>query len=105
MSPARVAEEPAPEILPPPTDKVELEQARRRREQYDRNFAWFQEHVVELGLTRFGRAVCIAGQQVFDADTAVAAVAAARAAHPDDLGWFIYYFPTHRLPRIYAYPR
>lgn len=105
MSPATVAEEPSPVILPSPTDPVELESARRRREQYDLNFAWFQERVVELGLTRFGRHVCIAGRQVFDADTAAAALAAARQAHPDDAGAFVYYFPTHRLPRVYAHPR
>jgi hypothetical protein len=105
MSPANVAEETPPELLPSPTDPVELEQARRRREQYDRNFAWFQEHVVELGLSRFGRTVCVAGQQVFDADTAVEALSAARKAHPDDTGAFVYYFPAHRLPRVYAHPR
>lgn len=102
MSPTSVVEEPTAELLPSPTDPAELEQARRRREQYDRNHAWFQKRVVELGRTRFGRYVCVSGQHVFDADTPMAAIAAARAAHPDDTGWFLYYFPTHRRPRVYA---
>jgi hypothetical protein len=95
--------EPVAVLLDVPSDPVEVERARARRERFDRNWAWFQSQVVELGKKLFGRYVCVAGQQAFVAETASEAVAAAAATHPDDDGRFVYFFPTHRLPRIHAH--
>ena len=44
----------------------------------------------------------MAGEELFVADDTEEAIALARAAHPEDDGWFTRYIPKERLPRIYA---
>jgi len=39
---------------------------------------------------------------LFVADTATEAVAKAKAAHPEDQGWFTRYIPKEKVARIYA---
>lgn len=46
--------------------------------------------------------ICIAGQELFAADTAEEALALARTAHPEDDGRILRYIPRERVPRIYA---
>ena len=91
-----------PIVMEEVTDAAELAEARSQREQFDRNSAWLQAHASEVYPKYRGKCICIAGQQVFVADTAKEALARATAAHPDDRGRFVHYIPKDRVPRIYA---
>ena len=50
-----------------------------------------------------GKCICVAGEELFVADTAAEALAQATAAHPDDKGRFVHYIPKEKVPRIYAH--
>ena len=85
------------------TDPTELAAAEVRREHFDRNSAWFQAHIREVGAPeRRGKFLCIAGEEAFFGETVEDAVAQATAAHPDDLGWFTRYIPREKVARVYA---
>jgi hypothetical protein len=84
------------------TDPVVLAAARAQWQRFDRNSAWLEAHGDEIFLQYPGKCICIAGQEVFAADSSPEAIALARAAHPDDDGWFVYRVPTEKLIRIYA---
>jgi hypothetical protein len=49
--------------------------------------------------------VCIAGEELFVAETPQEAVALAEAAHPEDDGRFVRYIPKEKMARIYAHRR
>lgn len=84
------------------TDPAELAEARAQREQFDRNSAWLQAHASEVYARHRGKCICVAGQELFVADTASEALAQATAAHPDDQGRFVHYIPKEKVTRIYA---
>lgn len=84
------------------TDPVELAKAHRRREQFDKNSAWLQARVGEIYSQHRGKVICIAGEELFVADSAADAVVQARAAHPQDEGYFTRYIPKVKVPRIYV---
>ena len=46
--------------------------------------------------------MCVAGEELFVADTPEEAIALAKAAHPEDDGSFVHYIPCEKLARIYA---
>ena len=94
--------EQSPMIVEELTDPEELMRARTSRQRFDRNSIWFQEHATELYRNYRGRCVCIAGEELFVADTAEQAIAEAATAHPEDTGRFVHYIPRERLPRIYG---
>ncbi len=83
----------------------EVAAARKQSEQFKRNSAWLEAHILEVGETCRGRVICIAGQELFVGDTTREAIAQARAAHPDDKGLFIRYIYKEKAARIYALPR
>jgi hypothetical protein len=83
------------------TDSAELATAREQHERFQRNLDWLEAHADEVYRHR-GKHVCIAGQELFVADTAPEALALAKAAHPDDDGRYLRFIPKERLPRIYA---
>jgi hypothetical protein len=95
-------QEPEPLVMEEVTDPGELARARVQWERFDRNAAWLQAHASDVYPRNRGRHVCIAGQELFAADTAEAAVALARAAHPDDDGFILRYIPREKVARIYA---
>jgi len=66
------------------------------------NYAWFDARAVEIYKTHRGKCLCVAGQELFVADTATQAAAMAKAAHPDDTGRITRYVPKERICRIYA---
>jgi hypothetical protein len=85
------------------TDPGDLAAAEIRRAYFDRNSAWLQAHIKEVCTDdRRGKFLCIAGEQAFVGDTVEDVVKRARAAHPDDQGWFTGYIPREKVPRIYA---
>ena len=85
------------------TDPAELARALAQHAQFERNTAWLQEHASEVYPKHRGKFICIAGRELFVADTSTEAVAKATAAHPDDLGRFLHYIPKEEIPRIYAH--
>jgi hypothetical protein len=89
-------------IMEEVTDLQELAEAQAQRKQFDRNAAWLQAHISEIYTKYRGKCICIAGEELFVADTAKEAVALATAAHPEDDGWFTRYIPKEKVPRIYA---
>jgi Leucine-rich repeat (LRR) protein len=80
----------------------EIAAAFRQREQFDRNSAWLQAHILEIGEFFRGKIICIAGKELFVGDTTREAVAKATAAHPDDKGWFTQYIYKEKATRIYV---
>lgn len=91
-----------PIVMEEVTDAEQLVRARQQRAQFDRNSAWLQAHITEVYSTHRGKCICIAGEELFVADTAKEAIAQATAAHPDDEGWFTRYIPKEKVARIYA---
>lgn len=87
------------------TDPAELAQTLAQREQFDRNAAWLQAHAAEVYSGFRGKCICIAGEELFVADTAKEALALATAAHPEDKGRFVHYIPREKLARVYANQR
>ncbi len=79
--------------------------ARVQRENFDRNAAWLHAHAAEVYPRYRGKCICIAGEELFAADTAKEALALATAAHPEDNGRFVHYIPREKLARIYAHKR
>jgi hypothetical protein len=84
-------------------DLDEIARANAQDERFGRNLDWFQEHGDEIFALYRGRWVCIAGQELFAADTAWEAIALARAAHPEDDGRFTYRVPAEKAVRVYAH--
>lgn len=84
------------------TDPVEIAKAKELHDKFGRNLAWLSAHAAEVFSHR-GKYVCIAGQELFVADTFEKVAAWARATHPEDNGRFIKYIPHSRAPRIYAH--
>jgi len=87
------------------TDPVELAKARAQRERFDRNAAWLQAHAHEVYSKNRGNCICIAGEELFVADTPQQALALGEAAHPEDDGSFVHYIPKEKIPRVYANQR
>lgn len=85
------------------TDPAELAAFRARRAQFDRNAAWLHSHAKEVYPNHRGKYICIAGGELFAADTVEEALAKATAAHPDDAGRFVHYIPKEKIPRVYAH--
>ena len=84
------------------TDPAELARFRARQAQFDRNWAWFEQHAEEIYRNCRGKCLCIAGEELFVGDTPEEAVALAVAAYPVDEGRFTRYIPEERLARIYV---
>jgi hypothetical protein len=82
------------------TDPKELAQGRSRRERFDRNFAWLQAHGADIYPHHRGKYICIAGEELFVADTPKEVIALAEAAHPEDDGRFLHYIPREKVARI-----
>ena len=85
------------------TDPVELAKARVQDARFELNWTWFTSHAAEIYSTHRGKCLCVAGQELFVADTPAEAIAKAKAAHPDDDGRFTRYIPKERTYRIYAH--
>lgn len=97
-----MANKPPAIVIQEVTDPEELAEARARRTRFDRNEVWLQAHAAEIYRRHRGRYICIAGKELFVADTPEAAYASARSAHPEDDGRFVRYIPKEKLPRVYA---
>lgn len=94
-----------PVIMEEMTDAEELTKARAQDERFERNWVWFETHAAEIYRQHRGKCLCVAGQELFVADTPEQVLALATAAHPKDDGRFTRYIPKERTGRIYAHRR
>lgn len=90
-----------PHAWPPVTavsedDPKTLEKMNAVLDQHDKNFACFQARAGEIIRNNRGKFICIAGGELFSADTFDAAFSAARAKHPEDGGIFFRYVSPER---------
>src|SRR4051794_25170828 len=91
-----------PVVMEEVTDPAELARARGQDERFERNWAWFVAHAADAYAAHRGKCICVAGEQLFVADTPQEVLALAAAAHPDDNGRFTLYIPREKVARIYA---
>jgi hypothetical protein len=92
----------SPILMEEVTDPAELAKARAQDERFARNWAWFEAHAPEIYATHRGKCICIAGEELFIADTPEEALAMAVAAHPEDDGRFTRIIPKEKVARIYG---
>src|SRR5580658_7437612 len=78
---------------------------RAQHERADRNSAWLQAHVPEIYSKYRGRCICVAGEELFVADTVAKVMALAKAAHPEDDGAILRYILNEKRDMIYAAAR
>ena len=100
-----MVEKDVPVAMEEVTDPEELAKAKAQRARFDRNSAWLQAHAAEIYAHYRGKCMCIAGEELFVADTPEEALALATTAHPEDDGRFLRYIPREKLARIYANER
>ena len=93
---------PSPIVIEEVSDPVELAKARAQDERFARNWAWFESHASEIYASHRGKCVCIAGEELFVADTPEQVLAAAVAAHPGDDGRFTRIIPREKVTRVYV---
>ena len=91
-----------PIVMEEVTDPVELAKAFAQDARFEKNCVWFDAHAAEIYTQHRGKCLCVAGQELFVADTPGEVLAMARAAHPDDDGFYLRYIPKERAYRIYA---
>jgi hypothetical protein len=87
------------------TEPEENARIKAQRERFRKNSDWFQGHVPQVYAQHRGRFICVAGQELFVADTAPQVVATARKAHPEDDGLLLRYIPREKMERVYAHSR
>ena len=98
-----MAEQHHPIIMEEVADPAELAEARERHERFQRNSDWLQRHATEIYRRHRGKCICVAGEELFIADTPEDVLAQARAAHPEEKGGIlIRYIPLKKTARIYA---
>ena len=89
-----------PILMEEVTDPVELQKARAQDERFERNWAWFEVHADEIYAAHRGKCICIAGAELFVADTPEEALTMAIAVHPEDDGRFTRLIPRERMARV-----
>ncbi len=87
------------------TDPDELAKAEVQRKRFRKNSDWLQAHIPEVYSRHRGKCICVAGQELFVADTSPEVIAMARKAHPEDDGFLLRYIPKVKMERIYAHSR
>ena len=101
-----MAKQPIPAVvMEEVTDPEELAKARVQDERFERNSAWLQAHIVEVYSRYRGRCICIAGEELFVADTPQEVIDLASTAHPEDNGKLLRYIPKEKVARVYAHRR
>jgi len=85
------------------TDPAMLAEINAQEQRFRRNSDWLQAHVPSVYAQHRGKCICVAGGELFVAETAEEVLALARAAHPDDDGLLLRYIPRERMERIYAH--
>ncbi len=92
-----------PLVMVEVTDPNEIAKIKAQRERFRKNADWLQAHVPQVYAQHRGKYICVAGKELFVADTAPDVVALARTAHPEDDGLLLRYIPHEKLERVYAH--
>jgi hypothetical protein len=102
--PTVIKSSPTPWIAPVVMSYVEtaddLARADQQWRRLARNATWFEAHAPAIYATHRDRYVCVAGEELFVAETSDVAVAAAKAKHPDDNGRILRHIPAVKLARV-----
>jgi hypothetical protein len=77
---------------------AELAKVNERWQRYDRNAAWLQAHAHDVYSQNRGKYICIAGQELFVADSVQEVLKLANQAHPEDDGRYLRYVPRENTP-------
>jgi hypothetical protein len=96
---------PTPLVMTEGTDPVENANFHAQMARFQKNSDWLEAHIPEVYSQHRGRCICIAGQELFVADTGSEVMALARQAHPEDDGPLLVQIPRERMERIYAHLR
>lgn len=81
-------------------DPVDLHKAQAQDARFERNWAWFETHTTEVYAAPRGKCICVAGEELFVADTPVEALTLAIVAHPNDNDRFTRLIPQDKMARI-----
>lgn len=100
-----IAGESAPLVMVEVTDPAEIARIAKQRERFRKNSDWLQAHVPQVYAQHRGKCICVAGQELFVANTGPEVVAMARKVHPEDDGLLLRYIPREKMERIYAHSR
>jgi hypothetical protein len=95
----------APIVMEQMTDPVKIAKSQEQEERFQRNSAWLQARITHVYSRYRGQCICVAGQELFAADTPEKALCLAQAAHPEDDGRLLRYIPKERMARVYANKR
>jgi hypothetical protein len=87
------------------TDPGDNAQFHAKMDRFRKNSDWLQAHIPEVYSRHRGKCICVAGQELFVADTGPEVVAMARKAHPEDDGFLLRYIYREKMERIYAHFR
>ena len=98
-----MTERQTPIVMEEVTDPAEIARSRESWKRFDRNSAWLQAHIPEVYGQHRGKHICMAGEELFVADTTEAVLVLATAAHPEDDGRLLRHIPREKVERIYAY--
>ena len=98
-----IRNEQRPIVMEEVTDPVELAKAFAQDARFEKNWVWFEAHAAEIYPRHRGKCLCVAGQELFVADTPEEVLALARASHPTDDGYYLRYIPKEKAYRIYAH--
>ena len=72
---------------------------------FQKNSDWLQAHISEVYSRYRGKCICVAGQELFVADTATEVLAMVKKAYPEDDGLLLRYIYREKMDRIYAHCR
>jgi hypothetical protein len=86
-------------------DPAQLAGSAAREARFGQNLRWFEANAKDIGIRCAGKCICIAGEELFFADTPEQVLAQAHAAHPEDEGFFLHYIHKVKAARIYATAR
>ncbi len=92
-----------PVIMQIITDPEDNAQFHVKMERFRKNSDWLQAHIPEVYSRHRGKCICVAGQELFVADTGAEVVAMARKAYPEDDGFLLRYIYREKMERIYAH--
>jgi hypothetical protein len=94
---------PSPMMASEVTDPTELAELHLQQQRFRRNSDWLQANVSRIYACHRGKYACVAGEELFVADSVEEALKQARGVHPVDNGLLVRYIPAQRMERIYAH--
>ena len=69
-----------PPVMVEVTDPDEIAKIKAQRERFRKNSDWLQAHVAQVYAQHRGKCICVAGRELFVADTAPVVVALAQGS-------------------------